>query len=91
MNASELRFYRDKGKLIVPPEGGWKERTLYAVEVSFNTGNPIHNAVFFSGFLRDGNPANYNQVWNPSYDEPYTIRRLHYLKVLRELDVDFKR
>ena len=89
MNTQELRFYRDKGKLIVPPEEGWKENTLYAVEVSFNGGNPIHKAVFYSGFLKEGNPAQYSQVWNPTYEHGYSLSRLRYMKVLRKLDVEF--
>lgn len=41
-------------KTIIPPEHGWKERQYYVVEVAFNEHNPIHKALFYSGFLNGG-------------------------------------
>lgn len=78
-------------KLIIPPESGWEEHTLYYVEVAFNRGNPIHKSLFFSGFLsRNGEPAQYSQLWNPSYEQTYKLSDIFYLKVLDKLEVKFR-
>ena len=72
---------------IIPPAKGWEQHSLYQVEVSFDKNNVVHRAVFYSGFLHEGQPAGYNQLWSPLYDDaPLTISNAHYLKVLRKLN-----
>lgn len=39
------------GRMLLEPEGGWKERTHYVVDVAFNEGNPIHRRILYVGFL----------------------------------------
>lgn len=53
--------HRKNKQEIIPPEGGWKERTWYLVDVSFSFGNPIHQSLFYTGFLdKEGYPCGYN-------------------------------
>lgn len=77
-------------KQIIPPEGGWEPNTYYAVDVAFRSSNPVHRAIFYSGFLNDGKggPGGYNGVFSHSYEEQqYPIHRTYYLKVIRKLEV----
>lgn len=79
-----------KERNITPPVGGWKPRTYYAVEVALHSGNPIHRAIFYCGFLTpSGEPGAYSQIWNGSYDEAHSYSsRLHYMAVLKEILAD---
>ncbi|KKQ07954.1 MAG: hypothetical protein US20_C0026G0022 [Candidatus Pacebacteria bacterium GW2011_GWF1_36_5] len=70
---------------IIPLEEGWKESSIYLVEVCFSSNNPIHAALFYSGFLRNGKPGNYNQLWNPSWDRTFNINQIYYLRVIKNL------
>lgn len=74
---------------IIAPKNGWEPKTYYIVEVAFNKANPIHRAIFYSGFLNAPvkNPDGYNQIWNPSYEpgETKQITDAHYLKVIRKI------
>lgn len=77
-------------RTIDVPEGGWKELAFYLVLVSYRPSNPIHKAIFYTGFLNDpeGGPGGYNQVWNPTNDAPHWFRsidQVHFLKVVRFL------
>jgi hypothetical protein len=75
-----------KTKQIIPPAEGWKPSTLYYVEVAFDPNNVVHKALFYSGFLTEGRPGGYNQIWSPLYDTGYYhIGHAHYLKVVREM------
>ena len=78
-----------KEKTIIPPEGGWKPKTYYAVHVAVEHSNPVWGAIFYSGFLDDtepNQPGGYASVWTGGSDRiPYS--RLHYLKTLHPLDV----
>lgn len=77
---------------IIGPEFGWKEQTVYLVEVSWSETNPIHRALYYSGFLNgepEGTPGGYNGVMYPNAPEESPpsmwrgMRYLHYLKVIR--------
>lgn len=57
---------RNHKQTIIPPEGGWKENSVYLVEVAYRETNPAHRAMFYTGFLHDGRPAGYNSVIQPS-------------------------
>jgi hypothetical protein len=72
-------------KAIIPPTNGWKPQSYYKVKVALNANNPIHESIFYSGFLHEGEPAGYNQVWNPTYDRTFPIHEIFYLKVIGEL------
>lgn len=75
-------------RTIIPPPSGWVPKTLYVVHVSVHPKNPIWEAVFYSGFLNDGEPGGYNQIWSP-HSSVLTIDRVHFLRALRALGVDF--
>jgi hypothetical protein len=83
---------------ILPPKDGWQPNTVYLVEVAMHESNPIHRALFYSGFLNgkgeDGEwPGGYNNVISPvSPQEPVQISKVRYLKVIEVLadDKDFK-
>ncbi len=50
-----------KNKELVPPENGWEERTWYICSVKYNSANPRHKTLFYTGFLdTEGDPAGYN-------------------------------
>lgn len=75
-----------KEKTIIPPAGGWKERTYYVVETAINPCNVVHRAIFYSGFLDKGEPAGYNVVWNATYSgATHKLHKYHYLKVISEI------
>jgi len=77
---------------VIPPEGGWKGSTWYKVRVAYNKSNPVHFALFFSGFLSEGEgsdgpqPLQYNHVHgSTSGSENVPLRELYYLEVIEEL------
>lgn len=76
-----------KQRTIIRPRGGWKPHTLYLVQVSFNSKNPIHESYLFVGFLdRKGNPSGYTKVWNSGYEtEVQGLEEIHYLKPVKKL------
>jgi len=83
---------RKRQQFIVPPEGGWKPRTVYHVNVRHSSTNVEHKALFYSGFLNHhGEPCGYNQVWSPSYEAGghYEITDLYSLSIIKELNVEF--
>lgn len=56
------------------------------VDVSISRTNPIHRNILYSGFLSDkGHPIGYNAVWSDESNIP--ISDLHYLKVIRKIDI----
>lgn len=84
---------QDEGTLLVkrgviPPEEGWKENTYYIVDVAFNRHNPVHKAIFFTGFLngRDGGPGGYNQLFNPSWEGHQELGDMYYVKAVELLE-----
>lgn len=73
-------------KGIFPPEGGWKPHTLYLVDVSFASNNPIHEAYFEVGFVNDdGSLGGYCEVWCNNYDNAYRPGKVFYMRPVREL------
>ena len=75
--------------MLAKPEGGWKQNTFYFVEVAWNINNPIHPAIFYSGFLDSkGNPDGYSCIFNPTYDcvqHHEYLDGLAYFSVIREI------
>ena len=81
---------------ITPPRKGWVQLTYYLVRVAFNKYNPVHRAVFFTGFLHEGIPAGYAQVWKGGgYERPYNYDEIYYMEVIKviatekELETDY--
>lgn len=69
-------------------KGGWANETFYLVYVSYSQFNLIHKAIFFSGILDiHYEPGLYNCLFNPTYDHNPTISEVHYMKVIRKLDI----
>ena len=79
-----------KERTIIPPPGGWRDRTYYVVDVAHCSTNVVHRAIFYSGFLNEhnGEPGGYNTIWNASYEvgNQYPLRECHYLKVLSQIE-----
>lgn len=69
--------------LAAPPEG-WKQGTMYLVDVAWNANNPIHRVVFYCGFIHNGEPAQYSYICGTTYVK-YDWSGLYYFKVVREL------
>ena len=64
----------------------WKSETWYLVDVSYRKTNPIHRALFFTGFLNiDGKPGGYNMIISHSYQNHFGYSDIYYLKVIREI------
>jgi hypothetical protein len=81
---SKVNQLPPRDKTRIAPDGGWKSKALYLVEVSFGPTNPIHRALFFN-LGTGGNPGGYNTVWSPCWEEPNDIHKLHYLRAVREI------
>ena len=76
----------DKKGLVIKPEGGWKPHTVYLVDVSWRSSNPIHRALLHTGFINDnGTFGGYCEVWCNSYDLAHFACEAFYLKVILEL------
>lgn len=72
------------------PVEGWAKRSYYIVEVSFSEVNPIHRAIFYSGFLhRDpyqGKDVPSDGVlFNPSYERNYYMGETYFFRVVKKL------
>lgn len=78
-----------KGLREAPPKG-WEEETWYLVNVAYSSCNVIHRAFFFTGFLTDGEPAGYNQIVNPGYDENKQFREAFYLKPVMRISSEYE-
>lgn len=74
-------------KSLVIPVGGWKEQTVYLVDVSYNASNPIHRCLFYTGFLNgpDGGPGGYARLLPPVGDIEYPDKSPYYMRVVSEV------
>ena len=73
-------------RLVLPPKQGWKANTLYLVQVAIHQHNPIHEAIFFSGWLDDRQqPYSLSKLWHPYYCKNYCLSDIFLLKVEKEL------
>ena len=70
---------------IIPPAEGWQEHTLYLVDVAYRPTNLTHKAFFHVGFLSNGQPAAYSEIWCNTYDHAYKFRDAWYLRAVRVL------
>jgi len=66
----------------------FEPRTYYVVEVSLKDCNPLHRAIFYSGFLDDKTkrPMGYACVWNALYDGDHT-QSVHFMDVVSKIEV----
>lgn len=60
----------------------------YVVEVSLNSCNPAHRAIFYSGFLDDKTkrPSGYACVWNALYHGEHN-RDIHFMNVVSKIEM----
>ena len=81
------RFQLPPYKGLQAPEGGWKPHTYYTALVSVNSGNPLHEAIFFSGFLNEctKEPGSYACAMNPTYNGNIPANMLFYVEIIQEL------
>ena len=71
----------------IPPEGGWEENTYYVCEVSRDYGNPVFEAIIYSGFLtNDFEPGFYSRVFIV-YNQYTRLKDFKYMKVIRKIDM----
>lgn len=74
------------------PDDGWKEHSWYLAEVSYNSSNPIHHSLLFTGFLNKGKPAGYSCLIAENTGEKHELCEAIYIKPVcflyctRELD-----
>lgn len=68
---------------IIPPKKGCKDDTFYVVELAFSSHNIIHNGIFFSGIVKNGN----YQFIITSDGDVRKIMDLYYMKVVREIEM----
>ena len=71
----------------IPPEGGWEENTHYVCEVSKDYGNPVFEAILYSGFLtKNLEPGSISSVFT-LYDEYTPLKVFKYIKAIRKIDM----
>ena len=72
---------------IIPPEGGWKERTYYVVDISVNKNNPVHRAILYVGFLGKQNPlaGGYTGLMRSPDDDHYPVTTLYFIRAVCEI------
>ena len=75
-------------RICVPPRRGWEENTLYLVRVSWDRGNPIHEAYLKVGFLEKGCFGGYCKIWDNDYEEGMDAGEVFYLKALKKLHTE---
>ena len=74
----------------IPPEGGWEENTLYICEVSRDYGNPIFEAILYSGFLNTAlEPSLFaGSVFSPLMSQKFRpLNYFKYMKVIHKIDM----
>lgn len=78
------------GLYMQPGRPDWMENTVYEVLVSMRANNPVHKALFFSGFLqlrreggskRNAQPGGYNRFILPYQDSSFSD--VYYMQVIR--------
>lgn len=74
-----------KCKSIRPPEGGWRAHHWYVVHVSYRSVNPVHKALFYTGFVSGGVPSGYNKLVSGSYERDYQFSEAYYLRAVQDL------
>ena len=73
----------------IPPEGGWEKDTYYVCEVSSDYGDPIFEAIIYSGLLnRTQEPGSLSGLFNPlGYNEYTPLKNYKYIKAIRKIDM----
>ena len=69
---------------INQPVGGWRQNTMYLVEVKFSANNLPHRTWFWSGLLTErGTPGGYNRFVET--DGPLSLYDAYWLQVIAAL------
>ena len=85
----------------IPPKEGWKVHSYYVVEVSTSPGNPIFEAILYTGFLDNTKsyprefldntksyPRGYSGIFNPSMKPEFvSMKTFEYIKAIRKIDM----
>lgn len=76
-------------KGIFPPEGGWKEKTVYLVQVSMRPTNPVFKCLLHTGFIfKEGKYkglfGGYCEIWANTCDQT-DASKVYYLEPIQEL------
>lgn len=74
----------------IPPKGGWELQSHYVVEVSMGHGNPIFQAILYTGFLNGPNntPGGYSGIFIGTSESHPDIRKFMYIKAIRKIDME---
>lgn len=74
---------------VIPPEGGWEDHTWYIVDVKYASNNPVHRALFFTGFVdkKTNQPGAYSGVIPIEYvtDEKTELSGMKYVRFFKKL------
>lgn len=83
-----MKFAHQKD--IIPPLEGWVPNTYYEVEMCFNSANPIHKSILYSGSLSaKREPYHDAIIFNPTYSENCVkLREVFHLKAIKEIPFD---
>ena len=73
-----------KKQFIIKNGFEFKQSTYYVVEISMNSGNPIFQDIFFTGFLNGpkGTPGGYNKFMKSTAE----FKDIFYMKIINEID-----
>ena len=85
VSEAKLRALWDAG----PPPSGWQERTHYVVDVQWNSANPVHRAILYTGFMNGpfATPGGYSCVYNPTYEPPHQpVGELYSVRFVSEIE-----
>lgn len=77
-----------RNPIIIPPEGGWEQKSWYLVECSVSLNNHVFEGLLYTGFLNDYNkqPGSYSCiVARNGCDGCCEIREFIYIKALKQL------
>lgn len=91
--ATWTNFMPPDERTIIPPPGGWEERSFYEVNIAYGANNPVHKAIFYSGFLNGKSgerthPGGYNKIFSPTGDAGNEIKDVFFMEAIRNLGVE---
>ena len=72
-------------KGIHPPKGGFESHTWYLCNVSFGTGNPIHETLLYTGFVTKGVMGGYSRLVSATTVGLSGVDKAYYLESVRKL------
>ena len=77
-----------KKQHIITNDLKFEEQSYYVVEIAMGANNPIHQDIFYTGFLNGKNesPGGYNKFFHAECE----IKDVYYLNVIRKINSDIK-